>query len=315
MKKLISLLLTLSIFACGLTVNSFAGDSASAAIVSTAGGNLNVRSAPNASAAIVTSIKNASYVTVLGKSGSYVRVEYSFGEYGYCHSDYIKSLEAKQMSVNITSGKLNVRSGGSKSYSIIDSLKKGDEVFVLSMAQSWSKILYSGNKTGFVSSDYLSEKSEAITLAVPSYKQTDKRWANVKIASSGKTIAQIGCATTAIAMMESYRLGKTIYPDAMSKELSYSSSGNVYWPSNYTAITSSSGYLAKIYSLLKENKPVLLGAKTNSGSQHWVVVTGCKSGENLSPDSFSINDPGSSKRVTLRQFLNDYPNFYKMFYY
>lgn len=315
MKKFISLLLALSIIVCGFSVISFAADSASAAIVSTAGGNLNVRSTPSASAAIVTSIKNASYVTVLGKSGSYVRVEYSTGKYGYCHSDYIKAIFSKQMSVNITSGKLNVRSGGGKSYSIIDSLKKGDEVLVLSQSQSWSKILYSGNKIGFVSSAYLSEKSEAITLNVPSYKQTDKRWANVQIASSGKTIAQIGCATTAIAMMESYRLGKTIYPDAMSKELSYSSSGNVYWPSNYTAVTSSSGYLAKIYSLLKENKPVLLGAKNHSGSQHWVVVTGCENGEDLSASSFSINDPGSSKRVSLEQFLNDYPNFYKMFYY
>ena len=39
------------------------------------------------------------------------------------------------------------------------------------------------------------------------------------IGSSGKTIAQIGCATTGIAMLESYRTGSNIYPDAMSRKI------------------------------------------------------------------------------------------------
>ena len=116
-------------------------------------------------------------------------------------------------------------------------------------------------------------------------------------------------------MMESYRTGTTIYPDAMSKKLSYSSSGNVYWPGNYKAVTSSSGYLSKIYEELKESKPVLFGAKKTSGSQHWVVITGYNGGSTLTASGFSINDPGSSRRTNLQHLLNEYPNFYKYFYY
>ena len=152
-------------------------------------------------------------------------------------------------------------------------------------------------------------------MSVPSYKQTDSRWSNVKIGTSGKTIGQIGCVTTAIAMIESYRTGTTIYPDAMSKKLSYSSSGNVYWPSNYIAVTSSSSYLSKIYQKLKEGKPVLFGAKKSSGTQHWVVITGYSGGETLTPASFTINDPGSRQRTNLQHLLNEYPTFYKYFYY
>ena len=115
-------------------------------------------------------------------------------------------------------------------------------------------------------------------------------------------------------MMESYRENKTIYPDAMSKRLSYSSSGNLYWPSHYTPVTNSINYLSVFKQKLSQNKPVLFGAKTNAGGQHWVVVKGFKGG-NLTAENFLINDPGSKSRKTLKQFLNDYPNFYKFFYY
>ena len=115
--------------------------------------------------------------------------------------------------------------------------------------------------------------------------------------------------------MESYRTSKTIYPDAMSKQLSYSSSGNLYWPSHYTVVTQSSGYLGTIYNLLRQGKPVLFGAKNASGGQHWVVVTGYNGGSSLTASGFTIHDPGSNSRTTLQQFLNNYPNFYKFFYY
>jgi hypothetical protein len=145
--------------------------------------------------------------------------------------------------------------------------------------------------------------------------QTDPRWANIKIGSSGKTIGQIGCVTTGLAMMESYRTGRTIYPDEMMRKLSYSSSGNVYWPSDYTAVYSSSGYLAKIYDQLRAGKPVLFGAKTSAGGQHWVVITGFKGGQSLTASGFTINDPADKSRTTLADLYSDYPNFYKFFYY
>ena len=186
---------------------------------------------------------------------------------------------------------------------------------VLSTASGWSRILYNGTRTGFVSSQYLSGSNSAVSLAVPSFKQTDSRWANVQIGSSGKTMAQIGCATTGIAMMESYRTGSIITPDVMAKRLSYTASGSVYWPSNYVTVTNSSGYLSAIYSQLRQGRPVLFGAKNASGKQHWVVITGYTGASTLTASAFTVHDPGSNSRTTLQQFLNAYPTFYKFFYY
>ncbi len=323
MKRILSIILTLiitlSIFVMpikshGATTTSQAG------IVSVSSGVLNVRKSASTSSTVVATLPRNSYITLISQSGNWYYVEYADGKYGYCHKDYIKLDSSKTATVKTQSTSLNVRSGAGTNYAIKDSVPKGEIVIILSTTNGWSKILYNGTKTGYVSSQYLSTSTTStsypkISLSVPSFKQTDSRWANVKIGTSGKTIAQIGCATTAIAMIESYRTGTTIYPDAMSKKLSYSSTGNVYWPSNYTAVTSSSGYLSKIYQKLKEGKPVLFGAKKSSGTQHWVVITGYSGGNTLTASGFTINDPGSKSRTTLQHLLNEYSTFYKYFYY
>lgn len=286
-----------------------------AGIVSTSGSRLNVRSSASTGASVVTSLAKGSYVTLVSKSGSWWQVEYAKGKYGYCHADYITSASGSAATVMTQSSNLNVRGGAGTSYAKTGSLSKGETVIVLSTSNGWSRILYHGVKTGYVSSQYLSSSYGAASLAVPNFKQTDSRWASVQIGTSGKTFAQIGCATTAIAMLESYRTGTTIYPDAMAKQLTYTASGSVYWPSNFVTVTSSANYLSGIYSQLKQGKPVLFGAKNAYGTQHWVVITGFTGGTSLTASAFTIQDPGSNSRTNLQQFLNQYPTFYKYFYY
>lgn len=288
--------------------------SSEAGLVSTAGSRLNVRSSPSTGGTVVASLGKGSYVTLIAKSGSWWQVEYAKGQYGYCHADYIQTLSGGAATVVTNSGTLNVRSGAGTSYAKVGSLYKGETVIVLSASGGWSRILYHGTRLGYVSSQYLSTGYSAISLAVPSFKQTDSRWANVQVGSSGKTISQIGCATTAIAMMESYRTGTTLYPSAMVSQLRYTADGSVYWPSHYVTVTSNSGYLSAIYDQLRAGKPVLFGARNAYGKQHWVVITGFTGGT-LTPSAFTVHDPGSVGRTTLQLFLDDYPTFYKYFYY
>ena len=320
MKKSISLLLiVITLLSLAPMTAKAAGFDSKAGAVTTASGSLNVRSSASTASRIVNTLRKGSYITLISKSGSWWKVEYGKNLYGYCHADYITIVEGTPATVATQSSNLNVRSGAGTNYSAQAQLAKGETVLRLTEKNGWTRVLYHGTKTGYVSSKYLSgttssSGNSAVSLAVPSYKQTDSRWASVKIGASGKTISQIGCATTAIAMMESYRTGTAIYPDAMSKKLNYTSAGNVYWPSHYVTVTNSSGYLNGIYQQLKQGNPVLLGMKNSNGGQHWVVVTGFTGGS-LSAGNFTINDPGSNSRTTLQQFLNAYPTFYKYFYY
>lgn len=320
MKRTVTFIFSIMLF-LGVLVLPLRAEAATmtskAGAVTTVSGALNIRASASTSGKITGTLRKGSYITLLSKSGSWWRVEYGRGQYGYCHADYITVVQGEPVTVATRSGPLNVRNGAGTSYAKIASLSKGEVVLRLTTANGWSRILYHGTKTGYVSAQYLSgaaSGNSGVALKVPSFKQTDSRWANVKIGSSGKTIGKIGCATTAIAMMESYRTGTTIYPDAMSKKLSYTATGSVYWPSNFVAVTDSTGYLSGVYQQLKQGKPVLLGAKNAYGSQHWVVITGFTGGS-LTAGNFTINDPGSNSRTNLQQFLNAYPSFYKYFYY
>ena len=314
MKKLFAILLA-CLLAVSIPMTARAANPVQAGAVTVSYGSLNVRSGASTSAAVVSSLGKGSYITLIRRSGDWWQVQYSAGQYGYCHTAYITAIDSTPATVAVNWGTLNVRSGAGTGYARVAGLNKGESVAILSTANGWSRILYHGTKIGYVSSQYLStahNNSSAVSLAVPSYKQTDSRWSGVKIGSSGKTIGQIGCTTTGIAMMESYRTGTVITPDAMSRRLSYTSSGNVYWPSDYRATTAYS--LSNILSLLQAGKPVLIGARNGYGAQHWVVITGYN-GAGLSAANFSINDPGSNTRTNLQQFFNTYPSFYKYFNY
>lgn len=303
---------------CGLILpgHAKAADGSSAAgQVTVSSGWLNVRSGPSTTSKTVSRLSQNSYVTLISRTGDWWKVEYAKGSFGYCHADYLREVAGSPVSVRVSSGALNVRSGPGTSHSKTGSLFKGETVIQLSASNGWSRILYHGTKTGYVSAQYLSSSFRAVSLQVPSFKQTDSRWANLTIGNSGKTFAKIGCATTAVAMMESYRQGKTIYPNVMSRNLRYTSSGDLYWPADYTVITSTENYLRNIYDLLVQGKPVLFGARNTYGSQHWVVITGFTGGTSLSAGGFTIHDPGTYSRTTLAQFLNAYPTFYKYFYY
>ena len=314
-RKIISLIFVLFLLFCFVPVVHAATLSAKAGAVTTSSGSLNVRSQASSGASVVATLKKGSYITLISKNGSWWKVEYAKGKYGFCHQDYITIVEGVPVTVNTASGRLNVRSGPGTSYERTDILTKGETVLFLRHSSGWSRILYHGVKTGYVSAQYLSNYLRAVSLNVPDFKQNDARWADTIIAESGKTMAQIGCATTAIAMMESFRTGTKIYPDDIAKKLSYTPSGNVYWPENYKTVTKSSGLLNGIYEKLKQGKPILMGSRDVYGKQHWVVITGYSGGITLSADQFTIHDPGTWSRTNLKQFTDLFPTFYKYFYY
>lgn len=289
--------------------------------VKTQSTSLNVRSGAGTGYSRVATVNKDSYVTLVSLNNGWWYVKYADGKYGYCNSDYIFVLSENVKTVKTTYGNLSVRSGPSTSYSIVSKIPSGNKVAVLSESDGWAKILYNGSSIGYVSATYLVSNSSSSTvkypsvkLSVPSYKQTDSRWSATKLGSSSATIGKQGCLVTSFAMTESYRTKTTITPPMMAKRSSFTSSGSMYWPTGYTAYYNSS-YLAKIYELLKQGTPVLIGGRSSTGATHWVVVTGYTGGDTLNTSSFLINDPGSNTNTTLAQFKAKYVNHIRLMYY
>lgn len=318
MKKSVCLILTLILLTTILVIPTYAatgGATAQAGKVNLTSGRLNVRDRASVGGTWLASLGAGATVTLVERSGDWWRVEYAAGRYGYCHGDYITPLGGTRATVATGGSSLNVRAGAGTGYTRTGSLANGEDVIILSESGGWARVLYRGSSVGYVSASYLKKEVAfaAVKLSVPVYRQTDSRWSWVTLGSSGKTIGKIGCATTGIAMMESYRTGTTLTPATMAKRLSYTSSGNVYWPSHYRVSYTLS--LPEIYRLLAAGKPVLFGAKNASGGQHWVVITGYVGGDTLTTSGFLINDPASATRKTLSSYLAVYPYFYKYFTY
>ncbi len=325
MKRLLTTLMALVCLFILISPHGLAQASAQAPTagkVTTQSTVLMVRSAPSSTSAGIATLPRDSYVTLYEKSGDWWRVGIGSGKYGYCYAPFITPVfGSTAMRVNATS--LNIRSGPSTTYGIQAALANGTIVVKLSVSGSFAYVVYDGNKTGYASRSYLGTISgstspatqayPALSLAVPSYKQTDSRWANVEVGDSGRTISDIGCATTALAMMESYHSASTVTPSVMESRLQYTAGGALYWPSNYL-LDGAVGY-SEIYTLLKNGKPVIVGAKTSSGSTHFVVIKGFTGGDTLTASGFLINDPGSSTRTTLSQFLSVYPTIFRTVYY
>ena len=319
-KVFVFLLLFVGIFFIGANHISTEASTIKAGIVDTDGARLNVRTNASTASSIKAKLSDKSYVTIHDIEGNFYYVEFDKNNYGFVHKNYIDIVSSNAKIVDTNWAKLNVRYGPGTNYYAFDQISHNDKVVVLRNNGNWSNILYDGNEVGYVHSSYLTSSSSSvaypkISLSLENFKQFDSRWANVELGTSGGTIKQIGCLTTALAMTESYRKGYIITPKNIANTVSYTSGGSLYWPSNYVQTTNSSNYLQKIYDLLRSGKPVLIGAKNNQGGQHWVVVTGYKGGNTLSKSNFTINDPGSSYRDTLDEFFNVYPNFYKIAYY
>lgn len=314
LKKILCLLPLSLIFAIGGNVDA---SSSKYGVVSTKGSNLNVRAGKSSSTASEYKLKNGSYFKIISQDNDWYYIEYKSNSFGYVSKAYAKEVSLSQAFVSTNGGNLNVRENPSSSSNIKYKLKNDSIVYIIEKDTNFSKILYNDFNTGYVSSLYLSsgKSVSSIKLSVPSYKQFDDRWANVKIGSYGKTMKQIGCLTTAMAMTESIRLNKTITPINIKNTFNYTQSGNMYWPSNYKTTTNTSDYLSFIYNNLKNGKPTIVGAKNSNGSMHFVVVYGYNGNGIYNKNNYLIHDPGSSSRTTLNQFLNSYPNLYKLSYY
>jgi len=294
--------------------------SPTAGTIATSGGSLTVRSAPSASGAAVGSLPNGGAVTLYEKSGSWRRVGLPGGKIGYCSSGYIREI-AGSAAKTVSAGGLNVRSGPSLSHPVAAVLPRWTVVVRISGSGDFAKIVYDGTRTGYVSAAHLASPGgsstastyAAVSLKVPSYRQTDGRWASVLVGNSGRTIADIGCTVASLAMTESYRTGAAVTPDVMEGRLSYSSGGAVYWPDNYT-LPGSVSY-RQLYDKLKAGIPVIVGARRADGGTHFVVVKGFLGGDSLTASGFAINDPGSGSRTTLQQFLSAYPTVFRRAYY
>ena len=61
----------------------------------------------------------------------------------------------------MATGTVNVRSGASKKYKVVDKLSKGEKVKVLSSSGDWHKVQFDGNEVGWSHENYINKTSSS----------------------------------------------------------------------------------------------------------------------------------------------------------
>ena len=132
---------------------------------------LNVRSGASTSYSIVGKVQKGTTVEILSEKNGWYEIEFAGNKTGWSSGDYITKMNSSSSNTTttktgiVTASTLNVRSGASTSYSIVGKISKGTTVTITSTSNGWHQIKYSGNKSGWVSGDYISQPSNSSSNA------------------------------------------------------------------------------------------------------------------------------------------------------
>ena len=253
--------------------------------------SVNFRSAPNTSSTAYGELKNGTKVNVVGVSSGWYKVTYN-GKTGYIHPDYITLASssagtaiAPSNTVTSTTGtagtvkcssSVNLRSEANTSSSILAELKNGTKITVVSTANGWCKVTYSG-KTGYIKQDYVSTTGSASnnTSASTGTAAVVKCSSTVNFRSAASTSSTVlgelknGTAVTVLSTSNGWRkvsyAGKAGYISA--DYLVTASSGTAISPSNTAASVSISAKRQSVLNYAAQflGVPYVYGGSTPSG--------------------------------------------------
>ena len=118
--------------------------------------SLRLRSSASTSSKTLDYAPRNEVVTILGKTGSWYRVNYNL-QIGYMHQDYLRYTTREDAELGygrINGNKVKVRSGPGTGYDILALSYAGDKAYIIGINNQWFKVIF-GNHIGYIRSDYV----------------------------------------------------------------------------------------------------------------------------------------------------------------
>jgi len=155
-----------------LTFTSVTAANAQTRVVhSPSDGYLNLRTGPSTRYAIIQRMYNGTKVDVIGRSGSWRKVELWDGTRGWAHKNYLRSPSSSGSGswdspgtllvvYSRYDGYLNLRTGPSSNYAIIQRMYNGTEVEVLGSKGKWREVLLWDGTSGWAHRSYMQRVSQ-----------------------------------------------------------------------------------------------------------------------------------------------------------
>ncbi|WP_437183586.1 SH3 domain-containing protein, partial [Shouchella xiaoxiensis] len=120
---------------------------------------LNLRSQPNTSSSIRTTLTSGQKIQILAKEGNWYQVQVGF-QTGWVSADYVKISENEEVEetpsigTGETTARLNLRAGAGTSHRVLTTLPLGQKLEIIKQEGNWLQVK-AGSQTGWVSSDHV----------------------------------------------------------------------------------------------------------------------------------------------------------------
>lgn len=118
--------------------------------------SLRLRSAASTSSKTLDFASRNEVVTVLGKTGSWYKVNYNL-QTGYMHQDYLRYTTREDAELgygSVNGNNVKVRSGPSTTHSIMTAAYKADKAYIIGINSQWFKVIFD-KYIGYIRSDYV----------------------------------------------------------------------------------------------------------------------------------------------------------------
>ena len=157
LKRYLLILFAFTILAGSMNLRVFAKTVSLVTRVATVNASsLRLRSGPSTNHATVSIAPDGDYVMIIGKTGSWYRVNYNLKQ-GYMHESYLNTYLAKNVELGygvVTADRVNLRSGPGTSYRSVAQANSGEKAYIIGFNQQWYKVICK-DQISYIRSDYL----------------------------------------------------------------------------------------------------------------------------------------------------------------
>lgn len=142
--RVLSLILAIVLAISTLTISAFAASEIKSGVGFVDATALRLRSGPSTDSSILDTAYNGEVVVILGQTGDWYKVIYNLQE-GYMHSDYLDLIDRENVELGygkINAYLVNLRSGPSTSYSVVNQAYEGSTAYIIGINCGWYKVIY-----------------------------------------------------------------------------------------------------------------------------------------------------------------------------
>ncbi|MBQ6373449.1 MAG: SH3 domain-containing protein [Clostridia bacterium] len=193
MKKLIAILLAVTLLAAVLPGAALADGKKTIYISSTGDGTMNLRKGPGKEYGVKGYVHHGDKVTQLDTDGIWSKVKTASNKVGWIKTKYIDGTTKKLgTGYKLIDGTPTMRSGPGGSYSSKGKVKDGSKVKVLYTEDDWAKVRVSSTgKTGWIKASYIGGSAPSSSGGKDKGKEKSKKKSSSSTASGGTGVYHV----------------------------------------------------------------------------------------------------------------------------